>query len=62
MKWRLITEDDINLTINNPDRLDDTIQGRKNAFKNLEDRTLKVTYKHNDQDIIVITAMVKGDK
>jgi hypothetical protein len=62
MKWRMITEDDIKLAINNPDRIEDTIRGRKNVFKTLEDRTLKVTYKQEDQDLVVITALVKGGK
>jgi len=58
----MITEDDIKLAINNPDRIEDTIRGRKNVFKTLEDRTLKVTYRQDDQDLVVITALVKGGK
>jgi len=61
MKWRLITEDDVEMVISNPDRLEDTLDERKNAFKRFGDRFLKVTYKHEDEDVIVITAMVKGD-
>lgn len=60
MKWRMITEDDVKLAINSPDRIEDTIRGRKNVYKMLEDRTLKITYTQEDQDLVVITAMVKG--
>ena len=62
MKWRMITEDDVKLTINSPDRVEDTIRGRKNVYKMLEGRTLKITYTQKDQDLVVITAMVKGGK
>ena len=62
MKWRMITEDDVKLTINSPDRVEDTIRGRKNVYKMLEGRTLKMTYTQEDQDLVVVTAMVKGGK
>ncbi|HNQ63744.1 MAG TPA: DUF4258 domain-containing protein [Syntrophorhabdaceae bacterium] len=62
MKWRMITEDDVKLTINSPDRVEDTIRGRKNVYKMLEGRTLKITYTQEDQDLVVVTAMVKGGK
>jgi MoaA/NifB/PqqE/SkfB family radical SAM enzyme len=58
----MITEDDVKLTINSPDRVEDTIRGRKNVYKMLEGRTLKITYTQKDQDLVVITAMVKGGK
>jgi MoaA/NifB/PqqE/SkfB family radical SAM enzyme len=58
----MITEDDVKLTINSPDRVEDTIRGRKNVYKMLEGRTLKITYTQEDQDLVVVTAMVKGGK
>jgi len=39
----------------------DTIKGRKNAFKTIEGRYLKITYKAEDGELTVITAMVKGE-
>jgi len=39
----------------------DTIKGRKNVFKTIEGRYLKVTYKAEDRELTVITAMVKGE-
>jgi hypothetical protein len=60
MKWREIAEEEIKMAIKNPDRWENTTRDRKNAFKIIKDRSLKVTYKPEDGDVIVITAMVKG--
>ena len=60
MKWRIITEEEVKMALSNPDRLEDAIKDRKNAFKRSGDKLLKITYKHEGDDIIVITAMVKG--
>lgn len=61
MKWRRITEKEVKSSIGNPDRLVDTIKGRKNAFKIFGSRHLKITYKEEDEIITVITALVKGE-
>jgi len=61
MKWRKITEKEVKMAINNPDKLEDTIKGRKNAFKTIQDRLLKITYKLENSDLVVITTIVKGD-
>jgi hypothetical protein len=37
-------------------------KGRKNAFKIVHGRLLKVTYKQEGETAVVITAMVKGEK
>ncbi len=62
IKWRKITEKQIKDTINNPDRLEDSIKERKNAFRAIGNRLLKITYKIENSDIIIVTAMVKGGK
>ena len=62
MIWRLITEQEVKLAINNTDRLESSIHERTNAYKTLEDRKLKITYKQEGDDIIVITALIKGAK
>jgi hypothetical protein len=62
VKWRRITEEEVREVISNPDRLEDTIKGRKNAFKVIEQRLLKITYTVENDGIIVITAMVKGER
>jgi len=46
--------------MNNPEKLEDTIKGRKNAFKTVEGRLLKITYHPENSEFIVITAVVKG--
>ena len=61
MKWRKITEEGIRSVITNPDKIEDIKKGRKNAFKTMEGRLLKITYKPEDNDVIVITAMAKGE-
>ena len=60
MKWRRISEDEVVETIDNPDWEEDSVKGRKNAYKEIEGRRLKVTYLVEKDDIIVVTALVKG--
>lgn len=62
IKWRKIPEHDVITAIKKPDDLEDTIKGRKNAFKNIENKLLRVTYRKYEDDIIIITALVKGEK
>jgi hypothetical protein len=61
MKWRKIPEKDVREAINNPEKLEDTVKGRKNAFRRIEGRLLKVSYLPENSEIIVITAIVKGE-
>ncbi len=61
MKWRRITEKEVKSAVGDPNMLVDTIKGRKNAFKIIGSRNLKITYKAEDGIISVITAMVKGE-
>ena len=61
MKWRKITGEEVKSAISDPDMLVDTIKGRKNAFKIIGGRHLKITYKPVDKLLTVITAMVKGE-
>ena len=59
MKWRKISEADVIKTLENPEITEDTIKGRKNAYRLIGDRFIKVTYKIYLQEIIVISAVVK---
>jgi hypothetical protein len=61
MKWRKITEKEVKSAIGNPDMLVDTIKGRKNAFKIIGGRNLKITYKPEYGVLTVITAIAKGE-
>jgi len=61
MKWRKIDEEQVKEAINKPDKLEGTIKGRRNAFKTMEDRLLKVTYKAENDEILVVTTIAKGE-
>lgn len=60
MRWREISKDEITLTILRPDMIEDSTKGRKNALKRHGKKLLKVTYKEEDDRIIIITAIDKG--
>jgi hypothetical protein len=60
MKWRKISELEVRSVIDDPDIVVDTIKDRKNAFKIVDSRNLKITYKQEDESLTIITAMVKG--
>ena len=60
MKWREITEDEVKNTIVEPEKIEDSIKGRKNAFKHIEEKWIKVTIKEENGIIIVITVMDKN--
>ena len=62
IKWRRISKEQIEETVHAPDRVQDSIKGRKNAFKSVGEKLLKVTYRVENGDILIITAMVKGEK
>ena len=61
MKWRKIAEEEVKEEINNPDKAEDTIRDKKNAFKTIKSRLLEITYKLEDGEITVITSIVKGE-
>ena len=61
MKWRKINENELRVAITNPDKLKDTIKGRKNAFKSIGGRLLKITYKTENDNLLIITAISKGE-
>jgi ABC-type uncharacterized transport system substrate-binding protein len=60
MKWRKITEIEVKSVIDAPDSLMDSVKDRKNAFKMIGDRNLKITYQPENGSLTIITAMVKG--
>jgi len=60
MKWRKITEGEVKSTIADPDMLQDTVKERKNAFKTLGGRLVKVTYCREGDDIVIVTAVIRG--
>ena len=61
IKWRKISIKEINAAVNNPDKLEDTLKGRKNAFKTTDGRLLKITYKPEKDIMLIVTAIAKGE-
>lgn len=59
MKWRKITNSEVEDTIISPEKVEDSIMNRKNAYKHIGERYIKVTFKEKDDIIIIITAMDK---
>jgi hypothetical protein len=49
------------MAITSPDKIADIKKGRKDTFKTIEGRLLKIAYKPEGKDEMVITAMAKGE-
>ncbi len=60
MKWREISEDEIKNTILSPEKIEDSKKGRKNAFKHIGKKWLKVTFKQEGGKIVIITVIDKN--
>ncbi len=61
MKWRKISESDVELAVASPDRLEPTEKNRHNAYKLIRGKMIKVSYRRIDNNIQVITALWKGE-
>lgn len=61
MKWRKILQEEVEQVITNPDRSELTEKERMNVFKLVNNRLIKVTYKEFENEILVITAVVKSE-
>jgi hypothetical protein len=59
MKYREISEEEVKLTLTDFDKIEDSIKGRKNAYKQFPTRLIKVTFIEEAGKTIVITAMVR---
>jgi Domain of unknown function (DUF4258) len=59
MKWRRISETEVLAVLNHPDRVEESIDNRRNAYKSLDSRILKVTYAVEQEDVVVITVIEK---
>ncbi len=60
MKWRKISEEEVNLTLNNPDKVEQSIRGRINVYKVIGERYIKVTYKEFSEEVLIISVVDKG--
>lgn len=61
MKWRRISSDEIKTAIASADQREESIRGRRNVFKKMSKRLLKITYVEEIDRIVVITAVDKRD-
>ena len=60
MRWRKISEEEVKDTLQHPEETKDSINYRKNAFKHINEKWLKVTFKKENAKIIVITVINKS--
>jgi hypothetical protein len=60
MKWRKISEAEIELATYSPDDLEQSEKNRVKAYKKIKNKILKVTYQKHDDRIQIITALWKG--
>lgn len=61
MRWRRITEQEVEDTIRNPDRMESTHQGKANAFKLIGSRRIGVTFRESEIGIVVVTVVDRSD-
>ncbi len=61
MKWRRISEEEVEMTIMQPDYTEDTVKNRKNSYKKINERLIKVTYIQIEEEIVVITVIDKSE-
>jgi len=60
MKWRKISEEEVRLTLSNPDKVETSIKGRINVYKTIGERYIKVTCKELPDEILVISVIDKS--
>jgi len=53
-------EDEVKDTVLCPDSVEDSIKGRKNAFKHIGKKYLKVTFHEKSNKITIVTAIDKN--
>ena len=59
MKDRSVNEDETELTLEKPDSVENSVKGRWNAFKFVNGRYLRVTYKDEPDNILIVTVTVR---
>ena len=59
MKWRNISATETIAVLEQPDREEQSKGNRINAYRLLNDRFLKVTYKREGSDVMVVTVIEK---
>lgn len=59
MKEREVTEEEVEITIKEPEYIEPSIKGRKNVYKFINNRFLRVTLKEELSHILVITVTIR---
>ena len=59
MKWRRVSEAEVLSVLEVPDRTEQSLDERSNAYKRVGDRCLKVTHKDEAGNVVVITVIEK---
>jgi hypothetical protein len=62
MKWRKVSATEIIAVLEQPDREEKSTGNKMNAYRLLTGRFLKVTYKREGSDIVVVTVIEKGQQ
>ncbi len=61
MKWRKISESDIETALTDTDNIETSEGNRSNAYKYINNRLIKVTFCQEEDIMKVITAVWKGE-
>ena len=61
MRWRRISETAVEDTVADPDRVEPSIRGRTNAYKQIGDRQIRVTFVETENGILIITVVDRTD-
>jgi len=61
MKWRKISESDIETALTDPDNIETSEENRSNAYKYINKRMIKITFYQERDFMKVITALWKGE-
>lgn len=56
MKWRGISEGEVFVVLEDPDRTDEPEKGRTNVYKKIGERVVRVTYKQTPGETLIISA------
>ena len=59
MKWRRISEEEVNLVLETPEKIEESIRGRINVYKTIGERYIKVTYKKLSHETLIISVVAK---
>jgi hypothetical protein len=59
MRWRRISESEVESAVVSPDFVEPSMKTHLNAWKRLDEAFLRVTYEESNQEFVVITAVKK---